>query len=112
MLIAQAFATFFGVLVILKVYHDFRARLVPWPVFTFWLLTWLGVIVIALFPGLTTWLKVHVLGPDTGIGTIFGMSLVALLFLSYRLYIKADRVERKLNRLLTRLAVRDLDDSN
>ena len=78
------------------------------PVFLFWLTIWSIVILIAFFPGITIWLREHVLGPQAGIGTILGIASVFLLFLSYRIYQKADRTERAVNRIVTELALQDL----
>ncbi len=109
-MIAQAIAAFFAALVLVKSFDDFRRRREPLPVFLFWLAAWLGVLVMAFFPGVTFWVRDHILGPQAGVGTILGIGNIFLLFLSYRIYVKADRTERVLNRLVTRLALRDLPD--
>lgn len=110
MLIAKAIATFFATLVLVKVYDEFchgRENIV---MLLFWLTTWSAVLILAFFPSVTFWLRENIFGPNTGLGTIFGIGLIFLLFISYRLYIKADRAERKINKIITELALKDLDE--
>lgn len=111
-MIAQAIASFFAALVLVKSLDDFRRRQEPLPVFLFWVTTWLGVLIVAFFPSVTLWVRDKLLGPQAGIGTILGIASIFLLFLSYRIYVKADRTERVVNRLVTKLALRDLPDSD
>lgn len=106
-MIPELIAASFALLVIVKSYDEFKRGREPLPVFLFWLVTWGAVIVIAFFPGVTDWIRAHVLGPRAGLGTIFGIAIVFLLFLSYRMYLKADRVERDLNRLISELALKE-----
>lgn len=111
-MIAQVIATFFASLVLVKSFDDFRRRQEPLPIFVFWVTVWLFVLVVAFYPGITFWLRDHILGPDTGIGTMLGIANVILLFLSYRIYRKADRTERAVNKLISELAVRELPDDH
>lgn len=108
-MIAAFIATFFAAIVIAKSFDEFRRGREPWPVFLSWLSIWLVVIIVALFPGITTWARERIFGPDAGLGTIFGIAIVLLLFLSYRIYLKAERVERTLNQLISDLALRDFE---
>lgn len=108
-MIPELIAAAFALLVLIKSYDEFRRGREPLPVFLFWLVTWGAVLVIAFFPSVTDWIRARLLGPRAGLGTIFGIAIVFLLFLSYRLYLKADRVERDVNRLISELALRDFD---
>ncbi|MBI4022801.1 DUF2304 family protein [Candidatus Berkelbacteria bacterium] len=107
-MLATAIVGFFAALVIAKSFDEFRRGREAFPVFLFWVITWLAVLLVAVFPSVTVWLRQEVFGPAVGLGTFFGIALVFLLFLSYRLYLKTDRVERDLNALITQLALRDL----
>jgi hypothetical protein len=107
-MVAQAIATFFAALVLTKSLDDFRRRHEPWPVFLFWISVWLAVLIIAFFPGITFWLRDHIFGPQAGIGTILGIAIIFLLYLSYRIYLKADRTERAVNKIVSELALQEL----
>lgn len=107
-MIPQAIAVFFASLVFTKSFDDFRRRQEPLPVFILWITVWSSVLLVAFFPGITFWIQEHILGPQAGIGTMLGIAIMFLLFLTYRMYVKADRTERAVNRLITELAIRDL----
>lgn len=109
-MVAKIIASIFAILVIIKSYDEFRRGREPLTVFLAWLVLWVGVVIVAFFPGITDWLRSRILGPGAGLGTIFGIALVFLLFLSYRMYLKIDRTERDINRLISDLALRDTRD--
>lgn len=106
-MIAQIIAAVFAILVLIKSYDEFRRGREPLPVFLFWLLVWIAVIVFAFFPQLADWMGAHIFGPQAGAGTIFGIAIVFLLFLSYRMYLKAERIERDVNRIISDLALKE-----
>ncbi len=108
-MIAKIIAALFAGLVLAKSYDEFRRGREPLPVFLFWAVIWTVVVVVAFFPQVTDFLRTNILGPTAGIGTIFGIAVIFLLFLSYRIYLKTDRVERDLNRLLSQIALRDFE---
>jgi hypothetical protein len=97
------------VLVLVKSYDEFRHGREPLPVFLFWLLMWSLVVLVAIFPEITSWLRTQVFGAGTGIGTFLGIGFVFLLFLSYRLYIKAERAERRINALISHVTLKKLE---
>lgn len=107
-MVAKVIATFFAALVLTKSLDDFRRRHEPWPVFLFWITIWTAVLITAFFPGVTFWLRDHILGPEAGIGTILGIAIIFLLYLSYRIYLKADRTERAVNKIVSTLALQEL----
>lgn len=108
MLIAQAIATFFAVLVLVKSYDEFRHGREPIIMFIFWTVIWLSVLLVAFFPAQAIELGKGLFGEDVGLGTFFGIITVFGLFLAYRLYIKAERAERRVNQLLTMIATNKL----
>jgi len=110
MFIAQAIAVFFGVLVTIKSYDEFRHRREPLIMFLFWTGLWIGVVFIALFPHIALKLSTKIFGADAGFGTLFGIVTVFGLFLAYRLYIKAERAERRINKLLTLVTTKDVQN--
>ena len=92
---AQIFTVALALIAITKSYLGFRAKLESLQLFLFWLLTWSGIIVIAIFGG------------RSGVGTFFGMALVFLFFIVYRIYLKIERLEQNLARTIQELALRD-----
>ncbi len=107
-MIAKIIAAFFAALVLVKSYDEFRRGREPLAVFLFWSTTWLAVIFVAFWPGVTDIFREKLLGPRAGIGTILGIAIVFLLYLSYRIYLKAERNEQDINRLISEMAIRDV----
>lgn len=107
LLIAKVFAFVLAVISISKSYVDFRARIESLQIFLFWMFTWLAIVVIALFPSIIDYVLGSFGGGRTGLGTVFGMGLVFLYFLAYRMYVKIGRVEQKLTKTVQELALRE-----
>lgn len=91
-----------------KVIADYRKKQESRVMFIFWFLLWLGVIAIIISPGILDFLILKVLGPRQSIGTLLGFGMIVILFLVYRVYIKAERVERILKKYVSDLALQDL----
>ena len=107
---AQIFSILLAVIAISKSYVDFRARLESLPMFLFWSSIWVLIVTIALFPALVDILINSFGGGRAGLGTFFGMAIVFLFFVVYRVYVKLERVEQKLTRSVQELALRDYAD--
>jgi len=108
-LVAKVFSFVLAVIAISKSYVDFRARLESLQIFLFWVFTWLGIVVVALFPSIIDYILGSFGGGRAGLGTVFGMGLVFLYFLAYRIYVKIGRVEQKLTKTVQELALREAD---
>ena len=107
---SKVFSILLGAIAIAKSYVDFRSRLESVQMFLFWTITWLVIIIVALFPGLIA-LLLNAFGAfgreQAGLGTFFGMAIVFLFFIVYRIYVKIERMEQKLTRTIQELALRD-----
>ena len=69
--------------------------------------TWTLIVAVALFPSLVD-LALSFSGPErAGLGTFFGMAIVFLYFIVYRLYVKLERIEQNLTKAIQELALRD-----
>jgi hypothetical protein len=109
LLFAKVFAFVLAVISISKSYVDFRARNESLKIFLFWMFTWLAIVTIALFPSIVDYVLGSFGGGRAGLGTVFGMGLVFLYFLAYRMYVKIGRIEQKLTRTVQELALREAD---
>jgi len=76
-------------------------------VFLFWLFTWLGIVIVALFPSIIDYIIAVFGAGRAGLGTFFGMGLVFLYFIAYRMYVNIGRVEQKLTKTIQELALRE-----
>ena len=106
-LASKVFSILLGAIVIAKSYVDFRSRLESLQMFLFWTLTWLLIIIVALFPGLVDLLLSAFDRERAGLGTFFGMAIVFLFFIVYRIYVRIEGMQQKLTRTIQELALRD-----
>jgi hypothetical protein len=108
-IVSKVFAFVLAVIAISKSYVDFRARRESLQIFLFWLFTWLMIVIVALFPAIVDYIIGAFGGGRAGLGTFFGMGLVFLYFLAYRMYVKIGRVDQKLTKTIQELALRDVE---
>jgi small membrane protein len=104
---ARIFSVILACVAISKSYVDFRGRRESLQIFIFWIIAWTGVVVVALFPPIVD-LLIHRFGEGrTGLGTFFGMALVLLFFMVYRIYVKVDRIQQTLTKAIQDMALRE-----
>jgi hypothetical protein len=104
---AKVFSVLLAAIAISKSYVDLRARVESLQMFIFWVFTWAAIVLVALFPAIVDFLIASSRYGQTGLGTVFGMGLVFLFFVVYRIYVKMERVEQKLTKTIQELALRD-----
>ena len=74
--------------------------------FVFWTATWAGIVVVAVYPPIIDILIQYFGQGRTGLGTFFGMGLVFLFFVVYRMYVKLETIEQKLTKTIQEIALR------
>ena len=104
---SKFFAVVLAAVAISKSYVDFRAKAESLQMFLFWVVTWTGIVIIAVFPFFIDILISTFGGGRAGLGTFFGMALVFLFFILYRMYVKMERLEQNLTKIVRELALRD-----
>ncbi len=105
---AQAFTAFFAALVATKSYADLKRGRENIVMFLFWVSTWIIIVFIAFYPNIVDLFFAKISGrTGNSIATALAMGLTFVFFIIYRLYIKADRVEKTLHRLISELAIRN-----
>lgn len=107
LLAAKILSLFLAAIAISKSYVDWRAKAESLPMFVFWIGTWTMIVIVALFPSIIDVLIVSFGGGRTGLGTFFGMGLVFLFFIVYRMYVKIERIEQKLTKTIQEVALRE-----
>src|SRR2546421_11564574 len=103
---AKIFSFFLAAIAISKSYVDFRGKVESLQIFVLWVITWSAIVIVALFPSIVDVL-ISFGGGRTGLGTFFGMALVFLFFVVYRMYVKIGRIEQNLIKTIQELALRD-----
>lgn len=109
-LLSKVIALIFAIIVISKSIVDYKNKEESLTMTSFWSLIWLAIGIIALFPTIIDKLITLLGGNRTGLGTIFGMAFVFVTYVSYRIYVKCQRVENKLAKIVSALALKDVKD--
>lgn len=99
-----------GLMVISKTYLDYKKRNESLVMFLFWTLAWIIIIAISLFPEIIDEALQLSKAQRIGTGTFLGIAIVFLFFVIYRVYIKANRLEKKIHDIAIKLALKELDD--
>lgn len=74
--------------------------------FLFWLSVWLSIITLGLIPSFTNILS-NLLGIARGVDAIIYVSIIALFYLLFRLYVKVDEVNQEITKLVREVAKKD-----
>ncbi len=104
---SKFFALLLAAIAISKSYVDFRAKAESLRMFLFWVVAWTAIVIVALFPFIIDVLISSFGGGRTGLGTFFGMGLVFLFFIVYRMYVKLERIEQNLIKTIQDMALRE-----
>ncbi|MFA6963147.1 MAG: DUF2304 domain-containing protein [Patescibacteria group bacterium] len=108
-IIAKILSMVIGIVVITKTFHDFRKKKENLIMSLFWIFTWLAVMVLAIFPPIIDEINRAIGGNDSGLNTFFGAAFVFLFFVTYRIYIKAHRLERQIHRMVMKIGLKDFE---
>lgn len=106
-LLLKIFAIAVGLLAVGKTLIDFRKKEETLAVALFWLLLWIALIVIAINPALIDSTIEALSGRRGTVGQIVGVGFIFIIYILYRIYLKVQRNEQKITRLVRRLALHE-----
>ena len=102
MSIIQILIIMFALFAITRTLLQFRRGVLPGTWFLFWMLFWTGAGVVAALPQ-TADMAARVVGVGRGADVVIYVSLIALFYLVFRLYVKVEQVEGEITRLVRKL---------
>ncbi len=105
--VSQIFSVLLAAIVVSKSYVAFRAKHESLQMFLVWTITWSLIVVIALFPRVVDIVIAYFGGGRAGLGTFFGMGLVFVFFVAYRIWAKLERLEQQLAAVVQKLALQE-----
>ena len=108
LIISKILALLFTFIVISKSIVDYKNKNESLTMTTFWIVTWLAITTLAFFPILIDKAIKLAGGSRTGLGTVFGIAIIFVLFVSYRIYAKANRIEKQINELAKIVALKEI----
>lgn len=76
--------------------------------FVFWIVIWVSIIIISIIPNITTSLS-NILGIGRGVDLIIYVSIIALFYLMFRLYVKQESLEKEITALVRNIAIEKKD---
>ena len=101
----------FAAFALARAVSQFRAGKLPRLWFVFWLFFWAAAVFVAVLPQ-TTDMVAQWVGVGRGADFITYISLIALFYLFFRLFIKIEDVERQLTRLVRKLAMEEFKNES
>lgn len=104
-LLVKLFAISLAVIAVSKSYLDYRKGLEPPIMFIFWFVVWTVSTVIIVYPLLIERINVYFQDSTITIGSLTGVAFIFLLFIIYRIYAKAARIEYQLIQLVRKISI-------
>lgn len=109
-IITKIFAIILALTVITKTFHDYRKKREILSTFLFWTVAWILIVYVALKPSLFYNLLSKMSNENIGIGTFVGIAFIFLFYITYRVYMKANRMERQIRDIVMKIGIKDIDE--
>jgi len=106
----KIFAILLALTVITKTFYDYKKKREILSTFAFWTIAWVLIVYVALKPTLFYNLLSSMANENIGIGTFVGVAFIFLFYITYRVYIKANRLERQIKDIVMRIGIKDIED--
>lgn len=108
MLLIKAVTIFIALFAISKSYIDYRKRQESLTMFIFWLIVWLGSAVIVVYPLLIDQIVNYTRDRTVTLGSLIGLAFIFILYIIYRIYTKAARIEYQQAELVRKLGLKEV----
>jgi hypothetical protein len=105
----KIFAIILAILVISKSMHDYKKRQESLMTAIFWAAAWIGIVYVALVPKVFYKFILDLGNENIGIGTFAGIAFVLIFFVTYRVYVKAHRLEQKIKDIVMKIGIKDIE---
>jgi hypothetical protein len=111
MLLAQAFFALFALFALSRVIIKFRKKDIPVGWFVFWIIFWIAAAIVVALPQTTTILAEKV-GIGRGVDLAVYFSIFILFYLSFRVFVKMENMEKKITKLTEKEALDKFQKDN
>ncbi len=101
----------FAVFAVSRAVWQFRKGALTIAMLGFWVLFWIGAGTVAVLPQ-TTDVLARVVGVGRGADAVIYLSLIALFYLVFRVYVKIEDVEREMTSLVRKLALDEVEEED
>ena len=106
--LVKIFSIIIGLTAISKTYYDYKKHRESMVMFLFWTITWVLIVTASLFPSLIISFISKNGDNGVGAGTFIGVAFVFVFFIAYRVYVKANRLEQDIKRIVMELGTKDI----
>lgn len=89
-----------------RAFLRFRGKEITLPAFLFWILIWITVIVVTVFPRWASFLA-SIFGVGRGADFLVYISIILLFYLVFRIWVRFENLERELTKLVRKLALKE-----
>ena len=104
-MILEVLVTLFALFALSRALMRLRKGTESFGSFLLWAVVWIGVIVIVLFPSITTYFA-RLVGIGRGIDLIVYVSILILFYSMYRIYAKLDSIQRDVTKVTREVAIK------
>ncbi len=111
-ILTKIFAIILAIFVISKSFYDFRKKRESIVMFLFWTISWLFIVYVALKPSIFYQLASSMSDQNVGLGTFVGLAFIALFFVTYRVYMKAHRLEQQIRDIVMKIGIKDIGNED
>ena len=94
-----------GVFAVSRAFLRLKDKTITFGSCILWILVWACAVVLSFMPELTTDLA-NLLGVKRGVDIVVFISIIALFYLVFRIYVRIENLNKKLSELVERLALR------
>ena len=101
----QIIAIVFALFALSRAALRLRDKQINFVQFMFWGMIWVMVIVVAFVPKITFFFS-NLLGIERGIDFAVYISIILLFYLMFRLYVKLDKIEEDMTKIVRKIAIR------
>jgi small membrane protein len=105
MSIIQILILIFALFALSRAFLRFREKSLTVSEFIFWTFIWVAVIVVSIYPDLISEIS-SIVGIGRGVDFAVYISVIILFYLVYRIYVKLDEHDQKMNRLMRELIIK------
>lgn len=109
-LFTKFFAIVLAIMVISKTFYDYKKRQESLFSFLFWTFAWLFIVYISLVPSIFYKFVANMASENIGLGTFVGIAFIFIFFITYRIYIKANRLERQIKEIVMKIGIKDIEE--
>jgi len=109
--VIQIIITLFGLFALSRAVLRFKDNKLTRNELLFWMMIWIAVITIPLIPNLTSRVS-NLFGIGRGMDMIVYISVVALFYLMFRLYVKVESVQKEITSVVRKISIGDNKESD